>query len=77
MKDEIRAYIETELLGDGSTLADSDDLLSTGRVDSVGIMSLVVFIEATFGVEVPPEDVTVENFLSLDAVEAYLAPRVA
>lgn len=77
MKDEIRAYIKTELLGDGSALADGDDLLSTGRVDSVGIMSLVVFIEAMFGVEVPPEDVTVENFLSLDAIEAYLAPRVA
>jgi len=43
-------------------LSDDDDLLTSGLVDSLGMMSLVAFIEEQFGVAVPPEDVTLETF---------------
>lgn len=79
MKDTLRQYIEHELLSDRGTveIADDDNLLGTGMVDSVGMMSLVLFIEDTFDVEVPPEDVTIEHFLSVNTIDAYVQKRRA
>ena len=79
MKDLLKHYIEHDMLSNrgGGTLGDDDNLLMTGLVDSVGMMSLVVFIEDTFDVHVPPEDVTIENFLSVSTIDAYLRTRGA
>ena len=77
MKDTLKRYIEEELLSDRGTVAvaDDDNLLGSGMVDSVGMMSLVLFIEETFDVMVPPEDVTIEHFLSLNTIDAYVQKR--
>jgi acyl carrier protein len=77
MKEILRRYIAHELLSDRSSVAvgDDDDLLGTWAVDSVGMMSLVLFVEEEFGIPVPPEDVTIENFLSIRAIETYLRNR--
>lgn len=53
-----------------------DDLLEGSLVDSLGIMRLISFIDGEFGVTVPPEDMTIENFISVNAIVAYLQPRV-
>jgi len=69
-------YISEELLSDrGGVLTETDDLLGGGLIDSLGIMSLIFFIEQEFDVEVPPEDVTIENFLSIETIGRYLAAR--
>jgi acyl carrier protein len=75
----VRDYITSTLLnGNGhTTLDDDENLLGSGLVDSVGMMSLVLFIEERFGLEVPPEDVTIEHFLSLNTIDAYLSKRRA
>mgnify|MGYP000126731445 CR=1 FL=1 len=79
MKDILKNYIEQDMLSNrgGSELAHDDNLLTTGLVDSVGMMSLVVFIEDTFDLSVPPQDVTIENFLSINTIDAYLKTRGA
>jgi acyl carrier protein len=76
MKDAIRSFIADRLLNQpGGGIADDEDLLGTGLVDSVGMMSLVLFVESEFDVSVPPEDVIVENFLSISTIETYLQTR--
>ena len=78
MKQALSEYIVREILGDragGTVLSEDEDLLGTGLVDSLGVMSLVFFIEEHFGVPVPPEDVTIENFQSLNTIESYLAGK--
>lgn len=77
MKEVLRRYIAQELLSNGAAAAVTDDadLLGGLAIDSVGMMSLVLFIEEEFGLPVPPEDVTIENFLSINAIEAYLQSR--
>lgn len=79
MKDHIKQFISRQLLNgrNGHLIDDSDDLLGSGLVDSVGMTSLVLFIEDTLAIEVPPEDVTIENFLSIDRIDAYLSRRGA
>jgi acyl carrier protein len=77
MKDTIRRYISEQLLNrtNGASVGDDEDLLGSGLVDSVGMMSLVLFLEDAFDVSVPPEDVVIENFLSIRTIEAYVRGR--
>lgn len=73
MRDELRRFIVDEILNrPGFALSDSDDLLSSGLIDSLGIISLVNFIEEETGLDVPAEDVTLEHFVSIAAIEDYL-----
>jgi acyl carrier protein len=76
MKDRLKRYVSEQLLSDrGLAIHDDDDLLDSG-IDSVGMMSLVLFIEEEWQVAVPPEDVVLENFQSIAAIESYLRTRV-
>lgn len=77
MKDQLRIYIARDLMNapEPAALADDANLLGEGLIDSIGIMSLLAFIEAEFGVHVPPEDVTIEHFLSVNTIHAYLEHR--
>lgn len=79
MKETLKQYIEQELLSDRGavTLDDDDNLLGSGLVDSVGMMSLVLFVEDTFELMVPPEDVTIEHFLSVNTISGYVQKRKA
>lgn len=78
MKADILQFLTVEVLsGQLNDLSASDDLLSTELIDSMGVMRLVAFIEEKSGKKIPPEDVTIENFLSVDSICAYLDRRDA
>lgn len=69
-------FITRELLSDrAAEIAPDDDLLLSGLIDSIGVMSLLAFIETELGVRVPPQDVTIEHFASVRTMSAYLAGR--
>lgn len=77
MKAAIKQFI-TEQLISGSTqvdLATDDDLLGSGLVDSMGLMRLVAFIEETYNVQIPAEDLILEHFMTIDAINDYLQTR--
>jgi acyl carrier protein len=37
---------------------------------------LVAFIEESFGFQIPPDDLTMENFRTINRLAAYLEPRL-
>ncbi|MEM1106298.1 MAG: acyl carrier protein [Pseudomonadota bacterium] len=74
MNPQIGDFITQTLLG-GAEVEDTEDLLLSGQIDSLGVMRLVAFIEQTLSITVPPEDVVIEHFQSLAAIEAYLETR--
>jgi acyl carrier protein len=50
--------------------------LLKGRVlDSVSLLEFATFLETRFGIEIPPEDITEENFDSIEGVVRYLRAR--
>ncbi len=67
-------YITEDLLASHGDLdlEGDDNILTTGLIDSLGIMQLIGFIEEEFGVVVPPEDVTIEHFRTVNKIIAYL-----
>ena len=47
---------------------DSTSLVSSGILDSLDIMSLIMDLEREFEIEIDPEDLLSENFESVDAI---------
>ena len=76
MKEKLSRFISDDLLS-GTAVGDQDELLISGLVDSLAVMRLVSFIEQQSGLRVPPEDVVIENFASIDAIDRYLQTRAA
>ena len=58
-----------------SEIADDDDLIDSGIIDSLGIFQLVAFLEESFGVSIGDEEITPENFASVSAIERLVAER--
>ncbi|MEL7235818.1 MAG: acyl carrier protein [Chloroflexota bacterium] len=75
MREALKKFIETEIAV-GTTVAYDDDLLMTGLVNSLDVIRLVTFTQEQFGVTVPPEDVVIEHFQTIDAIANYLQTRV-
>lgn len=65
-------FVSDELL-DGESIGPADNLLADGAVDSLGMMRLVAFIQAQADMVIPAEDLTIENFRTVDAICTYLA----
>lgn len=68
----LKKYIHDELQEDEGEIPEDANLLTGGMVDSLGVLKLVSFIEHELGMEVPDEDVTVDNFRSLKDIGDYL-----
>ncbi len=58
-------------------LKPEDDLLESSLIDSLGIMRLITFIEQEFGYSVPPGDIVIEHFMTVNAIIDYLTPKLS
>lgn len=74
MEKTIIKYIIEELHG-GATDLDiqaEDDLLGSGLVESMSMMRLIQFIEEEYDFKVTPQEMTIENFMTVDAMVKYI-----
>jgi acyl carrier protein len=73
----IRAFIIEKLAGrkGRKEIDDTSDLISSGVVDSLGLMQLIAFLEERLGIKVNDEDVTPDNFESVDAILSFLGKK--
>ncbi|MHC8419341.1 acyl carrier protein [Streptomyces sp. NB004] len=58
-------------------LGDDDDIFEQGYVSSVFGMQLVAFVEREFGVTVGEEDMDLEHFRTLRALDTFVARKLA
>jgi len=49
-----------------------DNLLTSGLIDSMGVMRLIAHLEKTYTIKVPPADFTADNFQSVAVIAAYV-----
>lgn len=75
MKEKINTFIRENLLESDIELKMEDDLLNTGLVDSIGVVKLIEYIEREFDVTIPPDDMVIEHFVNINAIEEYLSSR--
>ena len=70
----IKDFIKSEFLK-GHSLEDLDDdnsLIESGIIDSLRILSLIAFLESTFGLQVDDMDLIPENFETVYAICNYV-----
>lgn len=76
--DTIRDFITHEILHEtlASTLGDDDPLVESGIIDSLGVMTLLSFIEEKFSIKVPDHALTPENFASISMIAALVKSQI-
>jgi acyl carrier protein len=79
IKAQVRQYIAKNLLFSDNGFAYTDDasFLEEGIVDSLGVMELVLFIEEKFEVKVQDEELTPDNFDSVNKLASYIQRRLS
>jgi len=74
MDHKIINFIKTELHGGKADLEifPEDDLLGGGLIESMGMMRLIQYLEEEFEITIPPQDMTIANFMTVDAMVNYI-----
>ncbi|GAB2701811.1 phosphopantetheine-binding protein [Kitasatospora kifunensis] len=72
--EDIKKYLIQQFLLDVSVeeLADDFDLLANGVIDSLGLLTLVSWLEGTYRLDIDALDVAPDNFRSVAAISAFL-----
>lgn len=79
MHEAIKDFLLDEFLGADQDVQISDDrdLFKAEILDSMGIMLLIGFIEDEYEVEIDPDDVTIPNFETVNAIVALIESKQA
>ncbi len=75
----IRKYMnENVLYGDGAIeYTDDTSFLAAGILDSMAVLELVTWVEATFNIKPDVRDITPENFDSVRRLAAFIRAKRA
>ncbi len=77
IKGNIKEYILDEFIPDGDIdVEDTTNLLEEEVVDSLGIFTLVSFIENTFNVSIDAEEVNLDNFETLSSITKLVESKL-
>ena len=76
--EKIKQFIINELITDGSgtQLTDETLLIDSGIVDSLGIMSLIGFLEENFSIQIEGDELVPENFASVVKMTELVEQKV-
>ena len=79
IRKEMRAFIEENFLylRPEVELADGDDFLALGIIDSLGFVELVEEVQSRYSVAIDDVEITEENFGSIDAIAAFVEQKQA
>jgi len=71
LRSDLRAFILDRF--PQADFRDDENIFELGFINSLFSVELVMFVEATLGVEVPNDDLTLENFESITSILALVA----
>jgi acyl carrier protein len=78
VKEKVRAFVLEYAAGKGLTeLKDDQPLLTNNIIDSLGSFRMIAFLEETFPLTIEDTDMVPENFQTLNAVETFVATKLA
>lgn len=70
----IEEHLSNEDIDDGIAL--DEDLLGSGILDSLGMMKLIAFLEEEFNCKVQPEEMVIENFMTVGNISDFLENKL-
>lgn len=60
---------------DVESLPGDTNLIANGTLDSMSVMRLIAHLESKLSIKIPPRDLVPKNFMTLDAMVAYLGSK--
>jgi len=77
IEQEVRQFVvDNFLFGEGADqLSNDDSFLDKGLVDSMGILTLVAFVEQKYGIAVGDEDLVPENWDSVRRIAGFVQSK--
>jgi len=77
MNDAIRDYLKAHRAVETAVeFSDDESLLEAGIIDSMTMVDVITFLEATYGIIVDEDDMTPENFDTVNGIVSYVADRL-
>lgn len=75
---QVREFLTNNFLYDPAAGLDADaSLLDNGVVDSTGMLEVIQFVEAEFGIQIDDMEVLPENLDSVRALAAFIGRKQA
>ncbi len=71
----IKDYIIRNLAYTGESWEADTSLVGVGIIDSVGVLELVAYLQSEFGIEIVQEDVTLDNFDSVNRMADFVRAK--
>ncbi|MBN2000896.1 acyl carrier protein [candidate division KSB1 bacterium] len=71
-RDTIRTFLKNYI---SDSINDDQDIFSGGYVNSLFATQLVLFIEENFDLTVESEDLNLDNFKSINAINFFIAAK--
>ena len=70
----LKQFITEEIVPEGEQIEITDDmdLMTSGLIDSLGVLQIVAFIEEEYGIMFDPEEIDPENLKTIGAVLLWL-----
>ena len=77
MKEQVREFITKIAARRGvQSISDEDSLTGAGVLDSMGIFRLVSFLEENFSVAISDDEITADNFQSINAIQDFVTAKM-
>jgi acyl carrier protein/D-alanine--poly(phosphoribitol) ligase subunit 2 len=73
----VRSFLARETRLPAASIGPDTALVSSGLLDSVGLVRLATLLERRLGIRIPDRDVTVEHFDTLGRMAAYVERRTS
>ena len=79
IKSEIRAFVASNYLPDASaeTVTDTMPLITSGIIDSIGMLGLVDFIESHYTIEFLPREIDVHALDTVERIESLIRAKLS
>lgn len=74
IKGSIREFFERDLLKRSQVdhVSDNDNVISSGVVDSLGIVKIISYLENTFSIVIDDTDLVMENFETIESIATFV-----
>ena len=77
MREKIIQYIKDEYLDDSSTeITEETPLITSGLVDSFSMVSLKMFLEHEYGINIPDNEAATERFETVSSIMQLVSSKL-
>jgi acyl carrier protein len=78
IRNEVREFVASQYLPDASaeTVTDTMPLITSGIIDSIGMLGLVDFIESHYSIEFMPREIDVHTLDTVERIESLIRAKL-